>query len=112
MIDLSDLQYSLSILLPPLPNPLATFPPPPTPAALSPLIDPLPSSASSSRTAEALGLGVRAVAWHPSGRWLAVGGWDGSVRVLEDVTWGCRWSFEPLRVAGPGTVSLSTRLSL
>ena len=37
-----------------------------------------------------VGLGVRSVRWHPTGDWLAVGGWDGKVRVLESFLelWG------------------------
>lgn len=27
-----------------------------------------------------MGLGIRKVEWHPTGDWLAVGGWDGKVR--------------------------------
>jgi hypothetical protein len=27
----------------------------------------------------ACGLGIRTVSWHPSGRFLAIGGWDGHV---------------------------------
>lgn len=29
-----------------------------------------------------VGLGVRTVSWHPSGDWLAIGGWDGKVCVV------------------------------
>lgn len=29
------------------------------------------------------GLGVRCATWAPGGRWLALGGWDGRVRVIE-----------------------------
>ena len=29
------------------------------------------------------GLGVRSAVWAPGGRWLALGGWDGRVRILE-----------------------------
>lgn len=28
-----------------------------------------------------VGLGIRTVRWHPSGDWIAVGGWDGKVRL-------------------------------
>lgn len=30
------------------------------------------------------GLGIRNVAWHPSGMFLAVGGWDEKVKILPD----------------------------
>lgn len=26
-----------------------------------------------------MGLGIRKVEWHPTGDWIAVGGWDGKV---------------------------------
>jgi WD40 repeat protein len=29
------------------------------------------------------GLGVRCATWAPNGRWIALGGWDGKVRVVE-----------------------------
>ncbi|KAL8278653.1 hypothetical protein RQP46_008945 [Phenoliferia psychrophenolica] len=34
-----------------------------------------------------VGLGVRTVKWHPSGDWIAVGGWDGKIRVLTRLGW-------------------------
>ncbi|KZP10515.1 WD repeat-containing protein 8 [Athelia psychrophila] len=34
------------------------------------------------------GFGVRAVAWHPSGALLAVGGWDDTIHILDSLTWG------------------------
>ncbi|KAI5478150.1 WD repeat domain 8 [Pseudohyphozyma bogoriensis] len=34
-----------------------------------------------------VGLGIRTVVWHPSGEWIAVGGWDNKVRVLTRHTW-------------------------
>ncbi|KAH9486623.1 WD repeat-containing protein WRAP73 [Psilocybe cubensis] len=33
------------------------------------------------------GLGVRTVAWHPSGSFLAVGGWDDKVYILDNLSW-------------------------
>ncbi|KAK2465350.1 hypothetical protein APHAL10511_002704 [Amanita phalloides] len=33
------------------------------------------------------GFGVRSVAWHPSGAYLAVGGWNNKVYILESLTW-------------------------
>nr|XP_019050751.1 hypothetical protein I302_01193 [Kwoniella bestiolae CBS 10118]OCF29681.1 hypothetical protein I302_01193 [Kwoniella bestiolae CBS 10118] len=40
-------------------------------------------------TAEDPGLGIRTVTWAPGGRWLALGGWDGKVRILEHEGWRC-----------------------
>ncbi|GAA5867642.1 hypothetical protein JCM3774_001542 [Rhodotorula dairenensis] len=34
-----------------------------------------------------VGLGIRTVEWHPSGEYLAVGGWDGKIRVLTRFGW-------------------------
>ena len=34
-----------------------------------------------------VGLGIRTLRWHPSGDWLAVGGWDGKVRILTRLSW-------------------------
>ncbi|EGG12357.1 uncharacterized protein MELLADRAFT_89113 [Melampsora larici-populina 98AG31] len=34
-----------------------------------------------------LGLGIRHVKWRPGGEYLAIGGWDGKVRILNDITW-------------------------
>ncbi|KAI0094960.1 WD repeat-containing protein 8 [Irpex rosettiformis] len=50
------------------------------------------------------GFGVRNVAWHPSGAYLAVSGWDDKIYVLESVTWGAVATLElqarvPLGVA-------------
>ncbi|KAL7421320.1 hypothetical protein Q5752_004205 [Cryptotrichosporon argae] len=39
--------------------------------------------------AEDPGLGIRVVEWVPGGRYLALGGWDGRVRVLEAEGWRC-----------------------
>lgn len=38
---------------------------------------------------ETPGLGLRALAWAPGGRWIAVGGWDGKVRIVESDGWRC-----------------------
>nr|XP_018265096.1 uncharacterized protein I303_03279 [Kwoniella dejecticola CBS 10117]OBR87254.1 hypothetical protein I303_03279 [Kwoniella dejecticola CBS 10117] len=40
-------------------------------------------------TTEDPGLGIRTVTWSPGGRWLAMGGWDGKVRILESEGWRC-----------------------
>ncbi|ORY78011.1 hypothetical protein BCR35DRAFT_342395, partial [Leucosporidium creatinivorum] len=34
-----------------------------------------------------VGLGIRKVEWHPTGDWLAVGGWDGKIRILTRLAW-------------------------
>ncbi|KAM0750805.1 hypothetical protein T439DRAFT_239992 [Meredithblackwellia eburnea MCA 4105] len=34
-----------------------------------------------------VGLGIRCVEWHPTGDWIAIGGWDGKIRVLSRVGW-------------------------
>ena len=34
-------------------------------------------------------MGVRTVVWAPGGRWIALGGWDGQVRILESEGWRC-----------------------
>ncbi|WVQ96935.1 hypothetical protein IAU59_004044 [Kwoniella sp. CBS 9459] len=39
--------------------------------------------------AEDPGLGIRTVSWAPGGRFLALGGWDGKVRILESEGWRC-----------------------
>ncbi|KAI0004214.1 YVTN repeat-like/Quino protein amine dehydrogenase [Russula compacta] len=33
------------------------------------------------------GFGIRNVVWHPSGMFLAVGGWDNKIHILEQLTW-------------------------
>ncbi|OCF75332.1 hypothetical protein I204_04187 [Kwoniella mangroviensis CBS 8886] len=35
------------------------------------------------------GLGIRTLTWAPGGRWLALGGWDGKVRIIESEGWSC-----------------------
>ncbi|WVO13051.1 hypothetical protein L204_100661 [Cryptococcus depauperatus] len=56
------------------------------------------------RPEEMSGLGVRAITWAPTGRWLAVGGWDGKVRILENEGWTsiCTISVG-MRVSGSNT---------
>ncbi|KAG0148607.1 hypothetical protein CROQUDRAFT_41175 [Cronartium quercuum f. sp. fusiforme G11] len=34
-----------------------------------------------------VGLGIRQVKWRPGGEYLAIGGWDGRMRILNDLTW-------------------------
>ncbi|ODO12099.1 hypothetical protein I350_00885 [Cryptococcus amylolentus CBS 6273] len=60
-------------------------------SALGPLLAHFtPSSPTFSSTPnEISGLGIKLVTWAPSGRWIAVGGWDGKVRVLENEGWRC-----------------------
>ncbi|CAD6578630.1 MAG: hypothetical protein TREMPRED_002234 [Tremellales sp. Tagirdzhanova-0007] len=42
------------------------------------------------------GTGIRTVVWAPGGRWVALGGWDGRVRIIESDGWRCvatlRWA--------------------
>ncbi|CAE6425362.1 unnamed protein product [Rhizoctonia solani] len=40
------------------------------------------------------GLGIRSVAWHPSGAFLAVGGWDDKVHILSSLSWSVVITFE------------------
>ena len=46
--------------------------------------------------AEDPGTGIRTVVWAPGGRWVALGGWDGLVRIVESDGWRCvatlRWA--------------------
>ncbi|WVR05544.1 hypothetical protein IAU60_002563 [Kwoniella sp. DSM 27419] len=44
---------------------------------------------SPSSSSEDPGLGVRTAAWAPGGRWLALGGYDGRVRIIESEGWRC-----------------------
>jgi len=53
---------------------------------LGPLLHSFSSSSPSfspSSSTEDPGLGIRCATWAPGGRWLALGGWDGKVRVVE-----------------------------
>ncbi|GAB4821177.1 hypothetical protein N2152v2_008223 [Parachlorella kessleri] len=51
------------------------------------------------------GLGVKSLAWSPSGQLLAVGSFDQEVRVLNHVTWNPLARFaHPANVSGPPTV--------
>ncbi|OCF42844.1 hypothetical protein I317_03321 [Kwoniella heveanensis CBS 569] len=47
------------------------------------------SSSPTFTPAEDPGLGIRTVSWAPGGRFLALGGWDGKVRILESEGWRC-----------------------
>ncbi|OAV99625.1 hypothetical protein PTTG_11729 [Puccinia triticina 1-1 BBBD Race 1] len=38
-------------------------------------------------TSAHVGLGIRHIKWRPGGEYLAVGGWDSKVRILNDLTW-------------------------
>ncbi|CAE6521334.1 unnamed protein product [Rhizoctonia solani] len=40
------------------------------------------------------GLGIRSAAWHPSGAFLAVGGWDDKVHILSSLSWTVVVTFE------------------
>ncbi|KAG6911528.1 hypothetical protein DXG01_011830 [Tephrocybe rancida] len=40
------------------------------------------------------GLGIRCVAWHPNGMFLAVGGWDDKIHILDNLTWTPVVTFE------------------
>ncbi|KAG9006338.1 hypothetical protein FRB95_003399 [Tulasnella sp. JGI-2019a] len=42
----------------------------------------------------AMGLGIRAVSWHPSGGFLAIGGWDDKIYILSSTGWGVVVTFE------------------
>ncbi|THH10929.1 hypothetical protein EW145_g995 [Phellinidium pouzarii] len=35
------------------------------------------------------GLGIRCVAWHPSGSFIAVGGYDDKIHILDGLSWSC-----------------------
>ncbi|KAI0307923.1 Quino protein amine dehydrogenase [Multifurca ochricompacta] len=39
--------------------------------------------------------GIRNVVWHPSGMFLAVGGWDNKIHILEQLTWSRVATLEP-----------------
>ncbi|KAG8948606.1 hypothetical protein FRC04_009509 [Tulasnella sp. 424] len=42
----------------------------------------------------ALGLGIRAVVWHPTGAFLAVGGWDDKIHIVTSHGWMAIMTFE------------------
>jgi hypothetical protein len=44
---------------------------------------PMSPSFSPSGSTEDPGLGIRCAEWAPGGRWIAVGGWDGRIRIVE-----------------------------
>ena len=49
-----------------------------------------PSSPSFSLSiGEDPGMGIKTVTWAPGGRWIAVGGWDNKVRIVESEGWRC-----------------------
>jgi WD40 repeat protein len=51
------------------------------------------------------GLGVRHVAWHPNGAYLAVGGWSDKIYILDSLTWSPAITLEvPSRI--PANVEL------
>ncbi|WRT66023.1 uncharacterized protein IL334_002974 [Kwoniella shivajii] len=59
---------------------------------LGPLLTHLSNSSptfSPNSTTEDPGLGIRTVAWAPRGKWIALGGWDGKVRIIESEGWRC-----------------------
>ncbi|KAN0066414.1 hypothetical protein ACQY0O_000508 [Thecaphora frezii] len=49
------------------------------------------------------GLGIREVQWHPSGRYLALGGYDEQVRILENEEWSedCTFDLSKRMISGP-----------
>ncbi|KDR85322.1 hypothetical protein GALMADRAFT_274335 [Galerina marginata CBS 339.88] len=40
------------------------------------------------------GFGIRSVAWHPSGIFLALGGWDDKIHILDSLSWSTAAVFE------------------
>lgn len=56
-------------------------------------------------------MGVRCVAWKPGGSLLAVGGWDGKVRLIESTSWTVEQVLEPIRTANVEVVSFTCFLS-
>ncbi|GAA5954475.1 hypothetical protein JCM21900_006819, partial [Sporobolomyces salmonicolor] len=56
-------------------------------------------------TAAWVGLGIRSVEWHPSGEWLAIGGWDGRTRILTKHGWSAIAELTcPTKVTSPTSV--------
>ena len=97
MLSLIQLQYLLQIYSP-----------------LGPLLSsfsPLFPSFSATSTFEDPGLGIRCFSWVPSGRWAAVGGWDGKIRIVESESGHCvavmSW---PTRSIERDTVSLVNQI--
>ncbi|KAJ9106119.1 hypothetical protein QFC21_001261 [Naganishia friedmannii] len=41
------------------------------------------------------GLGIRTVTWGPGGNWIAIGGWDGKLRIIESDGWRCISTVDP-----------------
>ncbi|GAA5985199.1 hypothetical protein JCM10908_002566 [Rhodotorula pacifica] len=64
---------------------------PPKPSSSAKQLPPEASAHDRARsersTAGYVGLGIRTVEWHPSGEYLAVGGWDGKIRILTRFGW-------------------------
>ncbi|WVQ85730.1 hypothetical protein IAT38_007897 [Cryptococcus sp. DSM 104549] len=56
---------------------------------LGPLLTHFSSTSPTFSPSEDPGLGVRTAAWAPGGRWIALGGWDGKVRIVESDGWRC-----------------------
>jgi hypothetical protein len=58
-------------------------------------------------------MGIKTVTWAPSGRWVAIGGWDNKVRIVESEGWRCvglmSWGG---RVNDKTVVSLSLKVLL
>ncbi|KAI5122576.1 hypothetical protein M0805_004793 [Coniferiporia weirii] len=40
------------------------------------------------------GLGIRCVAWHPSGSFIAIGGYDDKIHILDGLSWSCVTTLE------------------
>ncbi|KZT30673.1 WD repeat-containing protein 8 [Neolentinus lepideus HHB14362 ss-1] len=49
------------------------------------------------------GLGIRSVAWHPSGMFLAFGGWDEKIHILDSLSWSPVVVLELQRRVSAGT---------
>ncbi|GAA6054111.1 hypothetical protein NBRC10513_006126 [Rhodotorula toruloides] len=62
-------------------------PPPPPQPSTTPTTSAKPRTRLDRSTNPYVGLGIRSVSWGRDGEWLAVGGWDGNVRVLSRHGW-------------------------
>ncbi|KAG6832303.1 hypothetical protein H0H92_003536 [Tricholoma furcatifolium] len=58
------------------------------------------------------GLGIRCVGWHPSGSYLALGGWDDKVHILDALTWTPVATFEISNKVPNGTFGENLRSGL